>query len=134
MSCGVGCRHSSGSREAVAVAVAGSCNSNLTPSLGTSICCRGSPKKTKEKKKIQNACSGQSYSFVAAHFFFSFFLASTSTAFRILRPGIKPMPLRGKHQILNLLHYRGLHVTACLWGGCGPKFASVSPSYVVVIP
>ena len=30
---------------------AGSCSSNLTPSLGTSICCRFSPKKKKESKK-----------------------------------------------------------------------------------
>ena len=32
--------------------IAGSCSSDWTPSLGTSICCRYSPKKTK-KKKIQ---------------------------------------------------------------------------------
>ena len=36
---------------AVAVAVAGSCSSDLTPSLGTSICRRCSPKK--KKKKVQ---------------------------------------------------------------------------------
>ena len=36
---------------AVAVVKASSCNSNLTPSLGTSMCCRCSPKKTKKKKK-----------------------------------------------------------------------------------
>ena len=39
-----------GSRVAVAVAVAGSYCSNLTPSLGTSICW-GRPKKKKEAKK-----------------------------------------------------------------------------------
>ena len=36
---------------AVAVAVAGSCCSDLTPSLGTSISCRCSEKKRKEKKR-----------------------------------------------------------------------------------
>ena len=40
MSCGVGCRHSSDLAEAVAVAVAGSCSSDQTPSLRTSICHR----------------------------------------------------------------------------------------------
>ena len=40
-----------GSRIAVAVAQAGSCSSDLTPSLETSICCRYDPKKTKKKKK-----------------------------------------------------------------------------------
>ena len=39
---------------ALAVAYAGSCSSNLTPSLGNSICCRGSPKK---KKKKSQPCS-----------------------------------------------------------------------------
>ena len=37
---------------AVAVVQASSCSSNLIPSLGTSICHRGSPKKEKEKKKV----------------------------------------------------------------------------------
>ena len=35
----------------MAVVKAGSHSSDLTPSLGTSICCRCGPKKTKEKKK-----------------------------------------------------------------------------------
>ena len=35
---------------AVAVAQAGSCTSDSSPSLGTSICCRYSPKKQKQKK------------------------------------------------------------------------------------
>ena len=41
------------SRVAVAVDVvkASSCSSDLTPSLGTSICSKCSPKKTKKKKK-----------------------------------------------------------------------------------
>ena len=34
---------------AVAVAVAGSCSLDLTPSLGTSICCRWNPKKQRKK-------------------------------------------------------------------------------------
>ena len=34
----------------VAVAVAGGCNSDSTPSLETSICCRCRPKKQKKKK------------------------------------------------------------------------------------
>ena len=38
-------------RIAVAVAWAGSCSSNSTPSLVTSICCRCSPKKTKKTKQ-----------------------------------------------------------------------------------
>ena len=36
---------------AVAVAVAGSCSSDSTPSLGTSMCLRGGPKKKKKKKE-----------------------------------------------------------------------------------
>ena len=36
---------------AVAVVQASSCSSNLTPSLGTSICCRCSPKKARKKKR-----------------------------------------------------------------------------------
>ena len=36
---------------AKAVVQAGSCSSDLTPSLGTAICCRYGPKKTKKKKK-----------------------------------------------------------------------------------
>ena len=39
------------SHVAVAVAVASSCSSDLTPSLGTSTCCTYSPKKPKKKKK-----------------------------------------------------------------------------------
>ena len=39
------------SQVAVAVAWAGSCISDLTPSLGTSVCFGYSPKKQKEKKK-----------------------------------------------------------------------------------
>ena len=35
----------------MAVALAGSYGSNLTPSLGTSICLRCGPKETKKKKK-----------------------------------------------------------------------------------
>ena len=41
-----------GSPVAVAVAQAGSYNSNQTPSLGTSICRGCGPKKTKKKKKL----------------------------------------------------------------------------------
>ena len=37
---------------AVAMVLAGSCSSNLIPSLETSICHRCSPKKTKKKKKM----------------------------------------------------------------------------------
>ena len=40
-----------GSDVSVAVAVAGSCSSDSTPSLGTSTCFRCSPKKTKDRKK-----------------------------------------------------------------------------------
>ena len=38
---------------AVAVVQAGSCSSNLTPSLGTSICPRCSPKKQKKKGGVK---------------------------------------------------------------------------------
>ena len=46
------CRSQIWLRSGVAVAVvqAGSCSSNSTPSLGTSICCRCGPKKTKNKQ------------------------------------------------------------------------------------
>ena len=40
-----------GSDVAMAEGWAGSCNSDLTPSLGTSICHRGGQKKKKKKKK-----------------------------------------------------------------------------------
>ena len=40
-----------GSRVAVAMVQAGSCSSNSTPSLGTSMCLKCSPKKEKKKKK-----------------------------------------------------------------------------------
>ena len=46
-----------GSCVAVAVVEAGSCSSDLTPSLGTSTCCRCGPerkKKEKEKEKQMN--------------------------------------------------------------------------------
>ena len=43
---------------AVAVAVAGSCSSNLTPSLGTFICCRCAPKKKKKRWKIRQILKG----------------------------------------------------------------------------
>ena len=41
-----------GSHVAVAVVQAGSCSSDSTPGLGTSICCRYSPKKQNETKNI----------------------------------------------------------------------------------
>jgi len=40
-----------GSRVAVPVAVAGSCSSDSTPSLGASVCCKCSPKKKKKKEE-----------------------------------------------------------------------------------
>ena len=40
-----------GSGVAMALAVAGSCISDLTPSRGTPICCRCMPKNKKKKKK-----------------------------------------------------------------------------------
>ena len=40
-----------GSHVTVAVVQAGNCGSDSVPSLGTSICCRCSPKKTKDQKK-----------------------------------------------------------------------------------
>ena len=45
------CRSQTQLKSDVAVAVAGSYTSDLTPSLGTSICCTWGPKKTKDKKK-----------------------------------------------------------------------------------
>ena len=50
MSCGVGCRRSSDLAFAMAVAQACSCSSDLTPCLGTCVCHRRGPKKTKKKK------------------------------------------------------------------------------------
>ena len=47
-------RLGSGVAVAVAVAVASSCSSDLTPSLGTSICQVCGPKKTKRQKTKQN--------------------------------------------------------------------------------
>ena len=43
-----------GSGVAMALAVAGSCISDLTPSRGTPICCRCMPKNKKKKKRSQN--------------------------------------------------------------------------------
>ena len=50
MSGGVVLRHGSGSGIAMAVAVAGSCSSYSTPSLGTSICFECGPKIAKQTK------------------------------------------------------------------------------------
>ena len=47
-----------GSSVAVAVAQAGSCSCDSTPSLGTSICCECGPKKKKTKKLPTNKSSG----------------------------------------------------------------------------
>ena len=59
--CGLWCRLQTrlGSCIAVAVAVAGICSSDLTPSLGASICCGCSPKTTTTttKTKIQKRMS-----------------------------------------------------------------------------
>ena len=61
MSCGVGHRHGSDPmllrlwHRAAAVAKGCSCSSDVTPSLGTSICHRHSPKKTKKKKYLTPA-------------------------------------------------------------------------------
>ena len=51
--CDMWCRSPTrlGSDVAVAVVEAGSCSSHMTPSLGTSICCRCSPKKKRKRKK-----------------------------------------------------------------------------------
>ena len=60
-----------GSHVSVAMAEAGSCSSNSTSSLGTSMCCRCGPKKQKKKKKkkkIPNVLS-----FFPFFFFFFFF-------------------------------------------------------------
>ena len=53
VSCGVGHRQGLdlGVAGAMAMVKAGSCSSNLTPSLRTSICRRHGPKKTKKKKE-----------------------------------------------------------------------------------
>ena len=51
LSCAVGRRRWLGSCTAMAVAQAGSCSSNWTPGLGTSICHRFGPKKTERSKK-----------------------------------------------------------------------------------
>ena len=50
VTCGVGRRCKLRSHVAVAVAQAGNCSSNSTPSLGTSICHRCGPKKAKNKQ------------------------------------------------------------------------------------
>ena len=50
-----------GPQVAVAVMQAGSCGSNFTPTLGTAICLKYSPKKKKKKKKKEEFpswCSG----------------------------------------------------------------------------
>ena len=52
MNCGVGHRHSMHPGVAVAVVYAGSNSSDLTPSLGTSICYGHGPKKAKKKECI----------------------------------------------------------------------------------
>ena len=43
-----------GSCVSVAVAQAGSCSSDSTPSLGTSVCCGGGPKKQNKQTKKEN--------------------------------------------------------------------------------
>ena len=53
------CRSQTPLRSCIAVAMvqAGSCSSDSTPSLVTSICCRCSLKKTKKKKKKKKVCN-----------------------------------------------------------------------------
>ena len=51
MSCGIGHRCGLDLAVAVTVAEAGSCSSDLTPRLGTSICCMCGPKKSIKKKR-----------------------------------------------------------------------------------
>ena len=51
VSCGEGCRLSLDSQAAVAVAVASSCSSGSTPSLGTSISHKSGPKMKKTNKQ-----------------------------------------------------------------------------------
>ena len=59
MSCGVDCRH--GLRSCVAVAVAGSCSSNLTPSLGRECPCASSVALKKKKKKERSTEGPRAY-------------------------------------------------------------------------
>ena len=58
--CELGCRSQTRLRSGIAVSVvsAGSCSSDLTPSLGTSMCCGCSPKKTKDKNNNNNNNKG----------------------------------------------------------------------------
>ena len=57
--CGLQCSSQTRLRPSVAVAVvqAGSCTSDSTPSLGTSMCCRCHPKKQKRKKEKESMAS-----------------------------------------------------------------------------
>ena len=52
-------------RSGMAVAVAGSCSSNWTPSRGTSICYRCVPKKTKVNIEVLKKNNGKVKLFVA---------------------------------------------------------------------
>ena len=76
VSCGVGCRHSSDSALLWPVAV--SCSSDLTPSLGTSLCLKCSPKKNKKRKKKKRKISPKSTSSIPLTFACFAFLCSTS--------------------------------------------------------
>ena len=65
-----------GSYIAVAVAQSGSCSSNSTPGLGTSILCGGSPKKSKkkERKRKKNHHQFKMCVFIMVFFQIGFFL------------------------------------------------------------
>ena len=56
--CELWCRSQTRLRPCVAMAVAqaGSCSSETTPNLGTSMCCKCDPKKEEEKEKKKNIC------------------------------------------------------------------------------
>ena len=66
-----------GSCVAVVVVQAGSCTSDSTPSLGTSICHRGSPKKQKKNKTKQNKTNKQTKKPKVKFCNFFFFLANS---------------------------------------------------------
>ena len=96
-----------GSGVAVAVAKAGSCSSDLTPSLGTSKCHWWGPKKKKKKKKErkkkrkESTISKAEVSFLISHPRWDFLLKPALTNIQ-LSPSNSPSPYNSSSDLHSL--------------------------------
>ena len=78
-----------GSHVAVALAEAGGYSSDLTPSLGTSICCRCGPRKGKKTNKQTKKTFLSFFLSLSLFFFFFFFLGPHLWHIEVARLGVE---------------------------------------------